>query len=533
VRFVGWPHVAALSIAAAGLYFAGLGWSPPYLSIEEVATVQQAVTVAQTGRDDSGQWLPLYITEGGTDVGGGPHDPMWVYADALLLKLRPFSEALMRAPSAVVGVANVVLMFFVARRLFRSDTLALAAAAILALTPAHFMQSRIGSQQIGPVLFVLIWLLFLARYLESRRPRELMWASAALGLGTYSYIAATVLLPCCFLAMLTGIARHSSSEPGHVNWNLPRRDLWLAFLGFALPLLPMLAWHLAYPERLTQLLDYYTHHGYNEDVAGGANLSSRWIVTRLDLWWNTLNPERLLFVGDSDYRYSTRQVGHLLVPVGALAAIGIVQARRFLRPELRVTATVVLLLGPLPAILAGDPFIKRWLPLLPFFALLATVGLAVLLGSPQRRRQAAAVGLLAAAVVQFTGFLRYYHGAYRSDANFYFAGNIRGAVGEVLAVTDDAACALIDRRVEVPAQWRLYARVSGRSDFARLKIVDVERPDFSPPPSCARTSVVVLEGQVRDNPETGQRLGAAGWQKTSIPEPEGKTIYAVYRRSAG
>jgi hypothetical protein len=67
----------------------------------------------------------------------------------------------MRTPSAVVGVADVYLMFLVARRIFRTQARPGPGVAILAPTPAHFMHS--GSQQIGAVLFVLLWLLFFLR----------------------------------------------------------------------------------------------------------------------------------------------------------------------------------------------------------------------------------------------------------------------------------------------------------------------------------------------------------------------------------
>jgi hypothetical protein len=526
--------VVALLIGSGALYLAGLGWSPPYLSIEEVAVVQQAVTLAETGRDDSGRWLPLFITDAATGEGGGPHDPMWVYADAALLEVAPFSEALMRAFSALVGVVDVGLMFLVGRRIFRRDTLAVAAALILALTPAHFLQSRIGSQQIGAVPFVLLWLLFLVQYLDTRRPRDLVWASAALGVGMYSYIAASVLLPCCFLATVVALARGVSAHHRANAAPALRRELGLAVLGFTLPLVPMLVWHLVHPERIGQLLDYYTHHGYNEDVRGSSVLSSHWVITRLDLWWNTLNPERLLFLGDGDVRYSTRQVGYLLLPVAVLMVIGAALGRQFLSPELRVITVIVLVLGPLPAILAGDVLIKRWLALLPFFAVLATAGVAVLLDARRALWRGVVVALAAAAVVQFTAFLRYYHGEYRAYANSYLNGNIHGVVREVLAATDDPACALIDRRIDVPAQWRLYARVAGRHDFAQsINAVDVESPDFLPPATCRRSAVVVLEDQLRDRPEVGRRLEAAGWQKTSIPEPEGKTMYWVYRHHGG
>ena len=64
-----------------------------------------------------GRLLPLYFTEPEFPPG---RDPALIYVTALGLKVLPFSEAGVRTPTALVAVLNVVLTFFVARRLFQS-----------------------------------------------------------------------------------------------------------------------------------------------------------------------------------------------------------------------------------------------------------------------------------------------------------------------------------------------------------------------------------------------------------------------------
>src|SRR4029079_7214948 len=68
--------------------------------------------------------------------------PVIFYAMAVVLKLMPLSEVTARLPTVLVGLTDIVLIFFVARRMFKSELLALVAAAMLALTPAHFILSR-------------------------------------------------------------------------------------------------------------------------------------------------------------------------------------------------------------------------------------------------------------------------------------------------------------------------------------------------------------------------------------------------------
>src|SRR5438876_1464564 len=85
------------------LYFAKLNQSPPQMSIEELENARQAISIATTGRSLSGQMLPLYLGESGFEAG---RDPVWIYADAAVLKLFPFSEGLIRVPSVLAGVLD-------------------------------------------------------------------------------------------------------------------------------------------------------------------------------------------------------------------------------------------------------------------------------------------------------------------------------------------------------------------------------------------------------------------------------------------
>src|SRR5437867_4619479 len=100
-----WPllWIVILSTATAVLYFHKLGAINPYLSVEEVSQAREAVVLARTARNIDGERLPLYFPE---DEGRTVRDPVWVYAAAALLTVLPFSDALVRVPSASAGVLN-------------------------------------------------------------------------------------------------------------------------------------------------------------------------------------------------------------------------------------------------------------------------------------------------------------------------------------------------------------------------------------------------------------------------------------------
>src|SRR5262249_1800447 len=115
-----------------------------------------------------------------------------------------FAEWSVRLPSAAVGALNVALAYLVGLRLggdaASRERRALVVALLLALTPAHFIHSRIAMDYIYPLPFVLGWLLALSVYLEHRRPWMLFVATTMLGFGVYSYIASVIMMP-IYLAM--------------------------------------------------------------------------------------------------------------------------------------------------------------------------------------------------------------------------------------------------------------------------------------------------------------------------------------------
>jgi 4-amino-4-deoxy-L-arabinose transferase-like glycosyltransferase len=501
-------------LLVAVLYFARLNESPPYLSIEELETARQAISIATTGRSLSGQLFPLYLGEPGFQAG---RDPVWVYLDAALLKLFPFSEALLRVPSALAGVLDVALMFVLAHRLFGTRVDAAVAALLLALTPAHFIMSRLAIQQIGPLPFVLAWLILISKFLETKRPSMLFWAAAILGLGIYAYLSLLVMAPLLFAATLVALRSDRHAWPA-------------ALAGFALALLPYVAWTALHPERFQQLTSYYSAHGYNQDLADRNVSLVTLIVNRCDTWWDAFNPERLFFFGDSNYRFSTRQVGYFLWPVAPFLVVGLFTVGRLVPRPVAFLIGAGLALAPLPAVVTNDNELKRWLTFVVFVILTATAGVRMAWASGARTARAAIIVAAGVCLLQFAQFLRDYHGDYHARAADLLGNNAKGAVEQVLATTRDLSCVFFDTRTGyLDRYWQLYARVYGHAQFAeRGRVVDSARADFEPPRSCTDASLVVIDKELRDDATYAARLSNAGWTPpVPIPQERGRVVYSV------
>lgn len=503
---LGWPllWIALLSTGAALLYFHELGAVTPYLSVEEVSQAREAVALSTTGRNIDGEWLPLYFPE---DEGRTVRDPVWVYWAAALLTLLPYSDALVRAPSASAGVLNVVLMFIVCRELFGRTRPAVVAAVLLMLTPSHFLQSRIATMQIAPVTFVLIWLIFLVRYIHYGLRRDLVIASCCLGFGMYTYVAALVIMPAYFLLTLVVVQLDRGSS-------VSRTGLTPACAAFALTLVPLALWFAFHPAQVIGLTGYYMHGEYNKGLGVQGFLGAH-AISHLDAWWDCYNLDKLFFSGDSDVRFSTRSAGFFLLATSVPMVIGIVGARGLLKFEGWVVLLTGLVIAPLPAALVSNSEIKRWLTFIPFAILATTTGVEWLIART-RIAKACVVALLLLSAIQAKVFLDYYFGPYRLVTADKLGGNLREAVLQILSVSAPEDCVFFAvGPYYIENQWDLYTRAYGRLDLATHRTTRLEHAL-----SCRGATVLALPDDAR----------FADWQSIAITELDGSVRFAVYHR---
>jgi len=482
-----WIAAAVLLVAAGVLYGRHLDRAPVYMSPDEVIIAVDAHTLATTGHDVHGTSLPLFfkIQLRGEERQGW-FFPAIFYAMAVVLKVLPLSEISARLPSVIVGLTDIVLIFFVARRLFRSNAgggvLPLVTAAMLALTPAHFILSRYALDYLYPAPFVLGWLLCVLAYLDTGRVRTLFASTLLLGIGFYSYIAAIVLMP-VLLLFTAALLFHARK---------PLRDYAVAGAGFALPMLMFAAWLMSHPTAFADTAHRYDLYNTGQmDALQGlrAFLSYNNIEQRAGIYWSFLNPSFLFFTGDAQMPFSTRSVGVFLLPVSVLMIAGICDAVRRPTPA-RVTVLLAFFCAPLAAVLVPENSeIIRAAAMLPLGVLLAAMGIEAMWrwGRAERARMVlmplgvvlllgglaygawsliahhhitsstgpligagvavciiafasdaisvakiVAVLLLLAMPVQFAGFYRDYFGDYRNRASNWLGGNLRGALVDLM-----------------------------------------------------------------------------------------------------
>lgn len=440
---------AAIVLGGTLLYATSLGYVPPYLIHDEAQGALQAHAIATTGRDLSGRLLPMYFTEPEFPPG---RDPVMVYVTALGLKVLPFTEAGARTPTALVAVLNLVLMFFAARALFQSTWVGLLAAALLAFTPIHFIRGRLLLSPLYSIPFILAWLWSLARFEQHPTARRFVAACVWLVLGMYSYLAAVVMMP-IYLAMTVGVAVRS------MRW----RSVAFAAAVFVVCLLPMSGWYLTHPERNAQIVSVYQLSG----TAPGSRVSaiSDVLGRSLHLYWSFFDPSYLFISGDASLINSTRQSGLFPLAFAVLIPIGLVALLRSGQPVKWVLAGGFFA-APIVTIISGAVEMNRVMFAIPFTVLVCIAGMRALWERRTITPKAIAAILAASVALQFVSFHRgYMSETYRMSSSTWFSGNVREAMRELIARSDDSQIYISQEIEWAHRMWRFYAIEAGRLDL--------------------------------------------------------------------
>ena len=398
----------------AWIYGAGLDRSPAYLAHDEVVYALNAQSIATTLRDINGQFLPVSIYVTGTFFA----TPVNIYVTALFLKVAHVSEVTVRMPSVVIGLVNIVLLYFIARRAFARPGFAAIAAGLYALTPAHFVHSRLGTDHEYVVTAVLAWALCLIGSEGTPSLRRLAASGAILGAGVYTYLGALITMPACLL--ITWAVLWHQGARGWKPYAAPAA-------GFAVLMLPFVAWHLAHPSQYVNQMRMYSL--YDPTATRPVSLTER-----LSVYWDYFNPSFLFFAGDTSLINGTRYSGVFLWPVMILLPIGLYRLASGRRTAVSLLLAWGLLAAPLAATVVAERYrIDRALVMLPFVAVIAAMGLEALWTARRALYRVAAVVLIAVMPLQFAGFYRDYFGDYRARSAQWLEYNIAGGLETIIA----------------------------------------------------------------------------------------------------
>jgi 4-amino-4-deoxy-L-arabinose transferase-like glycosyltransferase len=191
-------------LLAAFLRLYKLTQSPPGLNQDEAISAWPAYCLLKTGKDNAGQSWPIYYMRGL----GGNNPTLFTYLTIPFQAIGGLNIYTTRLPAVFAGVFMVWLVYLTTKKLFDTET-ALAAAALLAVTPWHLLQSRWGHEaSITPLLgFIplagMVWAnLPIGNNFATSRPVIAAISGILAGVGCFGYQAVRLFVPAFIFTLI-------------------------------------------------------------------------------------------------------------------------------------------------------------------------------------------------------------------------------------------------------------------------------------------------------------------------------------------
>jgi 4-amino-4-deoxy-L-arabinose transferase-like glycosyltransferase len=181
---------------AAFTRFYRLGQDPPSITWDEAAVGYNAWTIWHWGKDEWGTRLPI-VFKSFEDY----KNPVHVYLTVPFVAIFGLTEVAVRASSALFGVLNVLIIFFLARRLFKSDSVGLLSSFFLALSPFSLQFSRFNHELNFAIFFFMLGIYLILKGIDKRN-YLLVFGFASLGLDLLTYHSAKIMVPPILLLLI-------------------------------------------------------------------------------------------------------------------------------------------------------------------------------------------------------------------------------------------------------------------------------------------------------------------------------------------
>lgn len=172
------------------LRFYNLSSLPISLFGDEVDVGYHSWSLITTGKDYMGNFLPTYIRSLSEF-----RAPLLMYVTAPFVGLFGPSTFSVRIPEVLLGTASIILIYFVTKKLFKNQKIALLSSFLLAITPWHIHYSRAAFEVV-----LLVLLLLLGTYLFLNN--KIYGSAIAFALTFYTYSTANVFTPLFALSLL-------------------------------------------------------------------------------------------------------------------------------------------------------------------------------------------------------------------------------------------------------------------------------------------------------------------------------------------
>lgn len=171
---------------------------PIQLNHDEISQIYDAISIAQTGKDVYGNFLPT-IFQSINDF----KSPFYTYATAFVYFLAGDHEWIIKMPGVIFGVLIIPAVFWFSLKLTKESKIALSASFFTAIAPFEIFFSRKSFENIAGIFFLLMSVSCLLSYVEKKK--QVRWVYLAVlfsSLGMYTYFSHAIIIPLLLISFI-------------------------------------------------------------------------------------------------------------------------------------------------------------------------------------------------------------------------------------------------------------------------------------------------------------------------------------------
>jgi len=449
-------------ILSAFLRFYQLNQSPPSLNWDEISHGYNAYSILKTGQDEWGFTFPTIFR-----AYGDYKLPVYIYLTSLSVGLFGLNAFAVRFPSALAGVLSVLFTYFLAKKLFKNNLVAILSAFFLAISPWHIFLSRPAFEANLASFLVIAGIYFFLVGLEKRwiLPLSVFF----LGLSVHTYNSARIFIP---LILTTLFLLHYASVMKWVRERKKEGILVIAILLlFFIPLMVSLVSPSGWARfKWVSILDQGAINRIN--MARGSsflpkplprlihNKATYFTIAYFRNYFSNFSPRYLFVKGGSNYQYNIPGKG-IIYPIQApLILIGLYYLFKNWRKKESKLIFFWWLLAVVPAAATQEnPHVLRTILVLPMPQIIAAFGFGQIWDWLKGRKIAKlflglAYGLIL--IILASRFLTNYFGPYRKTYSWSWQYSYRQAADYIQLHYNEYGKIFMTKKYGEPHEFLLF-----------------------------------------------------------------------------
>lgn len=349
---------------------------PPGISHDELEYINNGYSIYKTGKDLYGNFLPL-------TVGGVGYVAIPAYLAGLPTAVFGLNEYSARIMPVIFATIEILLIFGIAKTLFKSETVGLAAAAILALSAWGLKISRVMLDSSTALFFFLLGIYL---FLKAKDIKLISLSLIILCLGMLSYYGAIFIFP--FVVLALTIYRFDFLKK--IKKQFITSGLVIFLIAGAV--LALMLFNPAGSSRSlgrSKELIFFNIPKINDNViydrahSTSPELLNELFVNKATYLWRifffnyleAFSPRMIFVEGDPNVNYGLWGRGELAILDFPLVLLGAYYLFKRYKKGVRLVVLLILI-GPITSGLTGTVYATRAFLMWPFSIVLAGAGLA-------------------------------------------------------------------------------------------------------------------------------------------------------------